>query len=105
MKTNPPLLFAAIAVLLSAVHSPANVSLPDVISDSMVLQQGQAVSIWGKADPGEVVTVRFAGQAKQATAAMDGKWRVKLDSMRANATPMTMIISGRNTVELKNILV
>src|SRR5947199_8700638 len=90
---------------VSAAGANANVSLHDVISEGMVLQQGQAVPIWGKADPGEVVTVRFAGQSKKAIAAMDGTWRVKLDPMRANATPANMIVSGKNTIELKNILI
>ena len=87
------------------VAARANISLPDVISDGMVLQQRQRVPIWGNADPGEVVTVRFSGQTKKVTATADGKWLIRLDPMRANATPATMIISGKNTIELKNILV
>ena len=105
MKTIATIFFVLIVAALSAAGANANVSLPDVISEAMVLQQGQAVPIWGKADPGEVVTVRFAGQSKKAIAAMDGTWRVKLNPMRANATPATMIISGRNNIELKDILV
>jgi len=92
-------------LLLTAMSVRANVSLPDVISDGMVLQQKQRVPIWGNADPGETVTVRFAGQSKKTTAFPDGKWIIKLDPLRANATPATMIISGKNTIELKNILV
>src|SRR6266496_4849240 len=105
MKTIVGIFFGLIAVLTFATRANANVSLPDVISDGMVLQQRQTVPIWGKADPGEVVTVRFAGQSKKTTAAMDGTWRVRLDPMRANTTPSTMSISGKNTIELKNILV
>src|SRR3989441_6394143 len=105
MKTFATIFFLLIVAVMSAVGAQANLSLPNVISDGMVLQQGQAVPIWGKADPGEVVTVRFAGQSKKAIAAMDGTWGVKLDPMRANATPATMIVSGKNTIELKNILI
>src|SRR3989454_4482818 len=105
MKAIARIFFVLIVAALFAAGANANVSLPDVISEGMVLQQGQAVPIWGKADPGEVVTVRFAGQSKKAIAAMDGTWRVKLDPMRANVTPATMIVSGKNTIELKNILV
>src|SRR6266852_8926363 len=105
MKTHSRILFAIIAALILPVAARANISLPDVISGGMVLQQRQRVPIWGKADPGEVVTVRFAGQSKKAIAVMDGTWRVKLDPMRANATPATMIVSGKNTIELKNILI
>jgi len=97
--------WALTVLLLSATSVRANVSLPDVISDGMVLQQKQKVPIWGNADPGEAVTVRFVGQAKKTTASSDGKWLIKLDPLSANGVPATMIISGKNTIELKDILV
>src|SRR5713101_9368474 len=105
MKTPVRIFFAVIAALILPLGARANITLPDVISDGMVLEQRQRVPIWGKADPGEVVTVRFAGQSKKAIAAMDGTWLVRLDPMRADATPATMIIAGKNTIDLKNILV
>src|SRR5216683_2601576 len=105
MKTHSRILFAIIAALILPVAARANISLPDVISGGMVLQQRQRVPIWGKADPGEVVTVRFDSQSKKVTAAADGKWLVRLDPMGANATPSTMFIAGKNTIELKDILV
>ena len=105
MKTKTRLFFALLAILVPVIIVRANIVLPDVISDALVLQRERAVPIWGKADPGEVVTVRFAGQTKKATADQDGKWRVELNSLRASATPATMIIAGKNTIELKNILV
>jgi sialate O-acetylesterase len=91
--------------LICIVPARANVTLADVISDGMVLQQNQRVPIWGKADAGETVTVKFAGQSRTATASANGQWLIKLDPIRANATPAAMIISGRNTIELRNILV
>lgn len=105
MKTILRLLFLFVAANVFAACVRANVSLPDVISDGMVLQQNQRVPIWGKADPGESVTVRFAAQSKSTTAAADGEWLIKLDPMKANATLATITISGRNTIELRNILV
>ena len=98
-------LLPIIVLMVLAACARANVSLPDVISDGMVLQQKQKVPIWGEADPGESVTVRFSGQTKSATASANGHWIVKLDPMRANTTPAVMTISGKNTIELKNILV
>ncbi|HMH44082.1 MAG TPA: sialate O-acetylesterase [Pyrinomonadaceae bacterium] len=99
------LLFAVAVVTAVAGCVHANILLPDVIGNGMVLQQNQKAPIWGKADPGEAVTVRFGGQSKSTTASAEGKWLIKLDPMHASATPATMIISGRNTTELKNILV
>lgn len=83
----------------------ADVRLPDVIAGSMVLQQNQTVPIWGWAEPGEAVTVEFAGQKKTAVAAADGKWRVDLGKMAASSTSRVMTIRGKNTIELKDILV
>src|SRR2546423_402568 len=99
------LFLVLITLTIGSSAARANVSLPDVISDAMVLQQNQKVPIWGKADPGENVTVTFAGKTKTATASADGKWLIKLDPLRATTTPATMIVSGKNTIELKNILV
>src|SRR5215831_13742353 len=98
-------LLFTIAALLLATSAQANVVLPDVISDGMVLQCNQAVPIWGKADPSEVVIVRFEGQTKKTTAGNDGNWLLKLDPMRANATPSSMVVEGKNKVEIKDILI
>ena len=103
MKTK--LLLAIILVFIVAAVGRANVVLPDVISDAMVLQRDRQVPIWGRADAGESVTVNFAGQVRKTTAGSDGKWRVSLSPLHPNATPATMTISGKNTIELKNILV
>jgi sialate O-acetylesterase len=67
----------------------------------MVLQRDRAVQIFGKADAGEIVTVRFANQTKKTTADKDGKWRVNLEVMKANATPTSLIVEGKNKIEIK----
>lgn len=106
MKSSIHTIALSVLVMLAGVSTAhAIVSLPDVLSNGMVLQQNQKVRIWGKADPGETVVVKFAGQSKTATASADGRWLVKFDPIRASATSATMIITGKNTIELKNILV
>src|SRR5881394_1398571 len=105
MKTFLRFVLTSIAFTTFAATASANVSLPDVISDGMVLQQNQKVPIWGRADPCESVTVRFPGQSKSTTAAADGEWLIRLDPMKANAIAATMTVAGRNTIELRNILV
>src|SRR5262245_3508409 len=77
-------------ILLLPMIAAANVTLPDVINSSMVLQRDRPVSIWGQADPGESVTVRFGDQIKTVVAGADGKWSVRLNALHANATPATM---------------
>lgn len=61
----------------------AEVKLPAVFSEHMVLQRDLPVPIWGTAAPGEKVTVKFRDQEKSATAGKDGKWRVKLNPLKA----------------------
>ena len=89
--------------LLSAAR--AEIKLPAIIGDNMVLQQKQANPIWGWDAPGTEVTVSFAGQTKSAKADAKGKWTVKLDALPANAKPATMTIKGSDSRVLKNILV
>src|SRR5258708_34961428 len=105
MKMKAKVLLATTLVFIAATVCTANVVLPDVISEAMVIQRDRPVPIWGRADAGEVVTVRFAGQSKHATTGGDGKGQLRLDTLHANPTPATMIISGKNTIELKHILV
>jgi len=104
MRLRSKLLIVGL-LLLPAASARANVVLPDVINDGMVLQCDRAIPIWGKADPGETVTVSFAGQKRTATADQEGKWLVHLSARRATAIPATMIVSGKNKIEIGNILV
>jgi sialate O-acetylesterase len=98
-------LIAALVFLTGTAVANADVSLPDVIGAAMVLQRASVVPIWGKADPGEVVTVSFGRQTKKATADGEGKWRVNLNPLPASTTPATLAISGKNKIELQNVLV
>ncbi len=71
----------------------------------MVLQRDMPVPVWGWADAGEKITVSFAGQSKETTAGADGKWSLKLDALRVNATPAKMTVKGANELVLEDILV
>ena len=70
--------------LMTAVSS-AELTLPGIFSDHMVLQQGMKVPIWGTAGAGSSITVRFREQTQNTKADAQGKWRVQLDSI--DATP------------------
>ena len=91
-------------VALAAPCARADVKLPVLFSDNMVLQQAVPVSVWGWAEDGEEVTVSFAGQKVSARAA-GGKWMVKLKPLKASSAGDTLTVKGRNTIELKNVLV
>ncbi len=83
----------------------AEVSLPKILSDNMVLQRDTPVAVWGTASPAERVRVSFGG--KQATVAADaaGAWRVHLGPFAASAEPRDLQVVGTNTLTLHNILV
>lgn len=81
------LLLASPAALPAAELKPAA-----LFSDHMVLQREKPVPVWGWADPGEKVTVEFAGQTKSAVADAAGKWQVKLDPMPASAAPRVLSV-------------
>ncbi|MCW3807907.1 sialate O-acetylesterase [Plebeiibacterium marinum] len=90
--------------IVSVYTTNAEISLPSLISDNMVIQQGKPVHIWGNANVDEKVTVSLLNQSQQTIANKDGKWQVWLHPMEAsNATSMT--ISGKNTITIKNILI
>src|SRR5437867_4250424 len=92
-----------LALLLSAFAARADVKLPGLFSDNIVLQQGIRVPVWGWAEDGEKVTVTFRGKAI-STSAKNGKWRVSLPSQKGGG-PETLTVEGRNSIELKNVLV
>ncbi len=95
---------ALVAALLAPVVR-AEVKLPAILGPEMVLQQGLGVPIWGKAEPGEKVTVTFAGQDQDGHGgARDGKWRVTLDPMAASAEGGRSP-SQENTINLEKVLV
>ena len=94
-----------VLALLLAPLLRAELKLPAIISDHMVLQQKQANPVWGWDTPGAKVTVTFAGQTQTATAGPDGRWTVKLQPVAANATAQTLTIAGSSKREIKDVLV
>lgn len=83
----------------------AEVKLPAVFSDNMVLQQGASVPVRGWASTAEKVTVEFAGQRKETTADSAGAWQVKLDPVRSSSVAAEMRICGKNAVIITNVVV
>ena len=83
----------------------AVIELPSVISSNMVLQRDLPMPIWGWGEPGEKVSVSFAGQKKNTTTSEKGEWMVKLDKLSASFIPSTLVVKGTNEIKLGNILV
>jgi sialate O-acetylesterase len=94
-----------VALTLSAAAAQADVSLNNMFGDHMILQQGIKNKVWGKADPGEAVTVTLGGQSKSATAGADGMWEVFLDPVLEYGGPHTLTVKGKNTVTFNDVLI
>ena len=83
----------------------ADVRVPRIFSNNMVLQRDLPAPVWGWAEPGEEITVSIADQQKTATADAAGKWNLKLDSMKANKKGQTLQIEGKNKLTFNNVLI
>lgn len=92
-------------VVLLATPSWADLKIPAIFSDHMVLQQKQSNPVWGWDAPGTEVTVAFAGQTLSTKAGSDGKWRVALAPLPANATPQTLTVTGSTRREIGDVLI
>ncbi len=102
--TGRRLLSVAISIFMVSATIHAEVTLPRVIGNHMVLQRNQPVKVWGWAEKGEKVTVTLNGQVEGTRTGKDGKWMVTLDPMEAGG-PYGMEVRGKNRVNLEDILV
>lgn len=97
-------LLCALMVAGLAGSAAADVRLPGIIADNMVLQRGMRVGLWGWADSGENVMVEFNGQTASRVANADGYWRVTLRPMTAGG-PFNMVVRGNNEIVVKNVAI
>lgn len=99
-------LFLALVMLcfLALQNNFAQIRLPALIGDSMVLQRDVPLNLWGWASPGEKVKVGFRGKVAWTTADARGKWKVILPAMKAGG-PDNMHLEGKNKLTLKGVLV
>ena len=90
--------------LLTGITCCADVKLPQLISDGMVLQRGRPVNIWGTADASESVSVSFQNQTATAVAGSDGRWTISLGPLQSGG-PYTLVVAGKNTIKVRDVLV
>lgn len=98
-------LLTTVCLLAGVCMLGAQVRLPNVFSDDMVLQRDEPVPVWGWAGKGETVTVKFNGQEHKTRADRNGDWRIELTPMTAGG-PYKMEITGKNDrLSYDNILI
>lgn len=93
------------AALFFQLSAQAELKIPAIFGDNMVLQQQMPVPVWGWSTPGAQVTVTFAGQSRSTHADANGRWLIKLRKMKASATPQSLVIASGDTRTFTNILV
>ena len=89
------------ATLFCLSVTDAKVTMPKLFQSGMVVQRGKLIPVWGHADAGETVTVRFNKKVYQTTADTDGRWRVDLPKMKAGG-PYQLSVNDQT---IDNILV
>ncbi|MBT1701568.1 sialate O-acetylesterase, partial [Fulvivirgaceae bacterium PWU4] len=82
----------------------AEVTLPKIFGDNMVLQRDRAIVVWGWASAKEKITVQLNKQTKTVSAGKDGQWKVSL-SAEAAGGPYQLVVKGKNTITLGNVLI
>ncbi|PIF31837.1 sialate O-acetylesterase [Flavobacterium sp. 9] len=90
--------------LLFGSIANANVKMPLLFSDGMVLQRNKEIPVWGWADANEKVAFHFNKQIKTVQADKNGKWMLKLSAEKAGG-PFELIIIGKNKIVIKDVLV
>jgi len=102
--TSRLLLIPLLTLALAREDLRADVELPAVFGDRMVLQSGTQTKVWGRAEPGEKVTVTVAECTETTTTGQDGAWMVQLEKLVPGG-PHRMEVRGKNTVVFEDVLV
>ena len=99
--------FVCVFFTIFVLVASADVKLPTIFSDNMVLQQQSQVAVWGWAKPNAGVSVTGSWNKKSYSVKSDaqGYWRLKIETPAASFTPYTLTISDGKAVTLKNILI
>ena len=94
-----------VLLLLGIPTGRADVVLPKLFSDGMVLQSQQAVPVWGWTEPHDTVIVHFAGQTCQAVANKDGYWMTQLAPMPPDPIAHTLRVTDSTSTQTVNNVV
>ena len=95
-----------VLMLASALTASAEVRLPAVIGNGMVLQQRSEANLWGKAAPGRKVIVEpsWSRQKYTATAGADSLWQVSVATPGAGG-PYAIVFDDGDRLTLDDILI
>lgn len=97
-------IFLTLLSLVFCMNVNANVELPLLFNDGMVLQRNKPIPVWGWANPNEKIEVHFKEQVVKTKADKNGKWFVHLKPETAGG-PYELTVKGKNTVTINDVLV
>lgn len=97
-------LFVATILVAASSGVYADVALPALFSDGMVVQRQRPVHVWGTATPGEAVIVSFRGESRSVAADANGQWGLHLQPGDAGG-PFELAIRGKNAIVVRDVLV
>jgi sialate O-acetylesterase len=107
MRTTSGIWLSALVLTVTgtiAGAARADVKMPNIFGNHMVLQQGQKNRVWGMADPGEPIVVSIDKQTQKTTAGADGRWMVMLDPLSVGG-PHELSVQGKTTIKFNDVLV
>lgn len=94
------------SLLFISIGVCANIRLPNVIADNMVLQRQSAVTLWGWANPQEkiVITTSWNNHSDTIVTSNEANWKIKVNTPAAGG-PYTITFKGMNTITLENVMI
>ena len=99
-------LFVFCATLFCLSSIDAKITMPQLFQDGMVMQRGKLIPVWGKADAGETVTIRFNKKEYTTTADTSGRWRIDMPKMKAGGPYTLEVRDGKGeTSEISDIMI
>ncbi len=104
MKTNNCCLLLLASTVLTSIPAMADVRLPKIFTNNMMLQRDQPVRVWGWADAGESVSATLDGKSASTNANESGRWALELPPLKAGEN-LELAVKGNNTLTLSNIII
>lgn len=93
-------------LFLIFVYGRAEIKLPAIFADNMLIQQNTQVNIWGKAAANKTVTIKTSWNKKvvKTVADANGNWKATFQTLESDGKPQTISVSDGKTVTLRNII-
>jgi len=104
MKSNNSCLLLLASAVLTSIPAMADVRLPKIFTNDMMLQRDQPVRVWGWADAGESVSAALDGKSASTKADESGRWALELQPVKAGEN-LELAVKGNNILTLSNIII